>query len=126
MTERPTWLRSALRLAALIVALGAVAAVVVGVVALYNDHSYIVTIVAGHVVIEQGRIGGILWFHPRVIETTSLQQHSLTPALRLQLGHGVQEGSLAAAKTLISNLTREAAQQRASLAVFGTVGALHA
>ncbi|ACU53061.1 protein serine/threonine phosphatase [Acidimicrobium ferrooxidans DSM 10331] len=126
MTERPTWIRSALRLAALIVALGAVAAVVVGVVALYNDHSYIVTIVAGHVVIERGRIGGILWFHPRVVETTSLQQRALTPALRLQLGHGVQEGSLAAARTLVANLTREAAQQHASLAAFGVVEVLHA
>lgn len=126
MTERPTWMRSALRLAALIVALGAVAAVVVGVVALYNDHSYIVTIVARHVVIEQGRIGGILWFHPRVIETTSLRQQSLTPALRLQLGHGVQEGSLPAARTLVANLAREAAQQHASLAAFRTIEVRHA
>lgn len=115
LTDRPTLMRSVVRLGALLLALTAVAAAVVLVVALYNDHSYIVVLDHGRVVIEQGRLGGILWFRPHVVELTSLGERQLTPGLRIQLVHGVQEGSLAAARALVANLIREAAAQHAAL-----------
>jgi serine/threonine protein phosphatase PrpC len=128
LTARAKPGRALLRIVALLAALAVVAAGVVGVVALYNDHSYIVTLLHGRVVIEQGRLGGILWFHPRVVELTSLRARELTPGLQLQLNRGMQEGSLQAAQIFVENLRREAALQHASLTSlrFAAWGVAHA
>ncbi len=83
---------------------GAIAAV-----AWFANDSYYVRLSGNRVDIYQGRIGGLLWFKPHVVDKTSLTTSSVLPSRLDDLRNGQQEPSLAAAKRYVSNLAREAA-----------------
>jgi PPM family protein phosphatase len=61
-------------------------------------------------VIEKGRPGGLLWFEPTIVERTQVLSDEVLPSRLPQLRDGQVEPSLAAARTFVSNLVKEAAQ----------------
>jgi PPM family protein phosphatase len=71
----------------------------------YAYDNWIVTLQGDEVVVKQGQPGGVLWFHPRVVERTGLTTAQLEPAAIAPVRSGVQEGSLHAAKRYISTIT---------------------
>ena len=91
-----------------------VAAVVVVVVVLavawaavrwYATSAWSVTAADGVVVIEQGRPGGVLWFDPELVERTAIRVDALTPADRSKVEEGFTAGSLAEARSFVSQLS---------------------
>jgi protein phosphatase len=73
----------------------------------YAYDNWTVTVQGNEVVIKQGQPGGVLWFHPRIVDhtpykTTNIPSVSL-PAVRA----GVQEPSLAAAHNYVNNLVAQ-------------------
>jgi serine/threonine protein phosphatase PrpC len=85
------------------------AAIVVGAlfaVRWYNDNSYYVGLSSDgkDVTIYQGRIGGLLWYHPRVVERTTLTAADLTQVDAPNVKAGVQESSLQNAKNYVNGL----------------------
>jgi PPM family protein phosphatase len=59
----------------------------------------------GHeIVIEQGRLGGELWFNPKVVSHTGIKTSQVLPAGLAQIHSGVQEATLAGAKRYVTNL----------------------
>jgi protein phosphatase len=61
-------------------------------------------------VIEKGRPGGLLWFQPTVVERTAVLSDEVLPSRLPQLQGGQVEPSLAAARTFVANLVKEAAK----------------
>jgi len=59
------------------------------------------------IVVKQGRPGGVLWFHPRVVDVTSTTTSQVLPTDLAQIRAGVQEPSLLAAKRYVTNLHSE-------------------
>jgi serine/threonine protein phosphatase PrpC len=59
------------------------------------------------IVVKQGRPGGVLWFHPRVVDVTKTSTSQVLPTDVTQIRAGVQEPSLQAAKSYVSNLANE-------------------
>lgn len=73
----------------------------------YANNSYYVGLANNQVVIYQGRMGGLLWFKPHVVERTSLAAGQV-PADRISdVRAGMNEPSLTAARRYISNLEAE-------------------
>jgi PPM family protein phosphatase len=72
----------------------------------YNDNSYYVGLSSDgkDVTIYQGRIGGLLWYHPRVVERTGLTTADLTQVDAPNVKAGVQESSLQSAKNYVNGL----------------------
>ena len=72
----------------------------------YAYDNWTVTLQGNQVVVKQGQVGGVLWFHPRVVyrpagvTTTKIPFVAIT-AVRA----GIQEPSLRAAKDYIGRLT---------------------
>jgi hypothetical protein len=58
-------------------------------------------------VIQQGHPGGVLWFHPKVVDRTGTTTSQLLSSDVAQIRAGVQEPSLPAAKRYIANLRNE-------------------
>lgn len=81
----------------------------IGAVTWFANDSYYVKLSGPRVDIYQGRIGGLLWFKPHVVEETSLTTSSVLPSRVADLRNGQQEPSLADAHRYVSNLAREAA-----------------
>ncbi|NNN03127.1 MAG: serine/threonine-protein phosphatase [Acidimicrobiaceae bacterium] len=75
----------------------AVGAGVVGVVSWYAYSSYYLGARAGHVVVFQGQPGGVLWFKPRVVDTTPYLVKNLRLADQQNLAQTIAEPSRAAA-----------------------------
>ncbi len=69
----------------------------------YDD--WVVTLQGDQVVVKQGQPGGVLWFHPRVVDHTGLTTSQLQPAAVEPVRAGVQQGSLQDAKRYISTIT---------------------
>jgi choline dehydrogenase-like flavoprotein len=61
-------------------------------------------------VIEKGRPGGLLWFHPTLVERTATLSDEVLPSRLPDLRKGRVEPSLAAAHAFVANLVQEAAQ----------------
>jgi protein phosphatase len=59
------------------------------------------------IVVKQGRPGGVLWFHPRVVDVTRTTTSQVLPTDLVQIRAGVQEPSLLAAKRYVTNLQSE-------------------
>ena len=59
------------------------------------------------IVVKQGRPGGVLWFHPRVVDNTRTTTSQLLPSDVAQIRAGVQEPSLLAAKHYVTNLANK-------------------
>jgi protein phosphatase len=57
--------------------------------------------------IYQGRIGGLLWYQPRLVDRTGLTINDVEPPYNLAVEAGVQKSSLAEAKTYVRNLQQD-------------------
>jgi hypothetical protein len=71
----------------------------------YAYDNWIVTLHGDQVVILQGQPGGVLWFHPRVVDQTGVQKDQLSPAAANAVIFGVQKSSLHDAKMWLSTVT---------------------
>jgi serine/threonine protein phosphatase PrpC len=60
-----------------------------------------------HIVVKQGRPGGVLWFQPRVVYTTKVTMSEVPAAAAAQIKAVVQEPSLHDAKSYVANLHAE-------------------
>jgi protein phosphatase len=84
-----------------------VAAVIAGAlyaVRWYDVNSYFVRADNNELVIYQGRIGGFLWYQPRVVDRTGVTTADVPATYRSDLIAGVEETSVADARNYISNL----------------------
>lgn len=61
-------------------------------------------------VIDKGRPGGLLWFHPTRVETTTVLSTQVLPSRLADLRKGKVVSSLAAARGYVANLLQEAAR----------------
>ncbi|HVM67305.1 MAG TPA: Stp1/IreP family PP2C-type Ser/Thr phosphatase [Acidimicrobiales bacterium] len=116
--------RVTLRVAVFVVLLVALVVVAVFAVAAYARNSYFVTLGAPGtapasplatatsrpLVIEKGRPGGVLWFRPTLVARTTVLSDEVLPSRLPQLQGGQTEPSLAAARTFVDNLLKEAAR----------------
>ncbi len=78
----------------------------------YANDNWYVTIEGKHLVIYQGRPGGLLWFKPTVVERTSVTTGEVLPTRLPVLAADVNEGSLANARHYVANLHQEYLTQR--------------
>ena len=107
-TKKGSWLnhRVHVKLGAVIISLILLlsSAAMVTAIGLYARSSYHVGIVANHVVIQKGRIGGLLWFEPTLEHWTDIQTIQLAEQDRQRLAKGEQMLDLDNAKTFVANL----------------------
>ena len=107
-TKKGSWLnhRVHVKLGAVIISLILLlsSAAMVTAIGLYARSSYHVGIVANHVVIQKGRIGGLLWFEPTLEHWTDIQTVQLAERDRQRLANGEQMLDLDNAKTFVANL----------------------
>ncbi|MGA3148819.1 MAG: hypothetical protein ABSF33_15300, partial [Acidimicrobiales bacterium] len=83
------------------------AAVLVGVFAAvrwYDINSYFVRAQDNELVIYQGRIGGLLWYHPTQVDRTGVTIADVPASYLGALEAGVQETSVANARAYVANL----------------------
>ena len=64
----------------------------------YAYDNWIVTSQGEQIVVKQGQPGGVLWFHPKVVDHTGFTTGQILPAAVGPLKAGVQRPSLHAAK----------------------------
>ncbi len=108
LVERSLIAPPAIRLIGFVILLSVVLAAVVLAVSVYVNHSFYVGVSRHQVAIYQGRVGGILWFKPHVVDYTSVRLDQLTQGVRDQIIHGVVEPSIAKAKTFVHNAESQA------------------
>ncbi|HEY2563376.1 MAG TPA: Stp1/IreP family PP2C-type Ser/Thr phosphatase [Acidimicrobiales bacterium] len=70
----------------------------------YNNNSFFVKTHNNELVIYQGRIGGFLWYHPVVVDRTGVRPSNVPAPYLPSITAGVQESSLADARTYVKNL----------------------
>ena len=70
----------------------------------YDTNSYFVGLDGNELVIYQGRVGGLLWYHPVEVERTGVTTGDVTQDYLKDLQSGVQTASLVAARTYVENL----------------------
>ncbi|MCL4422994.1 MAG: protein phosphatase 2C domain-containing protein [Actinobacteria bacterium] len=99
--------RITLRVGLFVVLLLAVLGGAAGVVDWYAKDSYYVGLSGDKLVIYQGRPGGFLWFKPEVAVRTGVSTAEVLPIHLAALSAGVEEPSLAAARTYVSDLVEE-------------------
>jgi protein phosphatase len=80
---------------------------VAGVIGWYVENAYYVGLSKGEVVVYHGRIGGLLWFHPSVVDRTGIFVQQIIPPLVPTLRNGVQETTLQAAEGYVSVLKKD-------------------
>jgi hypothetical protein len=85
-----------------------VAAAAYFVVRWYAYDNWIVTTQGDQIVVKQGQPGGVLWFHPKIVDRTGHTTAQIPPAAVGPVQRGVQESSLSAARTYVENLVTEA------------------
>jgi PPM family protein phosphatase len=73
----------------------------------YAYDNWYLAIQKDQIVVKQGHPGGVLWFHPRVVEHTGTTTSQLLPTDVAQIRAGVQEPSLLAATRYVTNLQNE-------------------
>jgi len=73
----------------------------------YAYDNWYLSVQKHEVVVNQGHPGGVLWFHPRVVDHTRTTTSQLLPSDVAQIRAGVQEPSLLAAKRYVANLHNE-------------------
>lgn len=79
---------------------------VVAVVIWFERSSYFVGLDGNRVSIYQGRPGGILWFKPQLLETSSLTTKELLPNSVAEVRGGIEESSYKAARQELTDLVR--------------------
>jgi len=70
----------------------------------YAYDNWIATVKGNQVVVIQGQKGGVLWFHPKVVDRTGKQIGQVDPSSWKALQGGVSFPSLAAAKSYIDTI----------------------
>lgn len=70
----------------------------------YDTNSYFVQTDGHELVIYQGRIGGVLWYHPKVVDRTGVTTADVPSSYLGTLGAGVEETSVANARAYVKNL----------------------
>jgi hypothetical protein len=71
----------------------------------YAYDNWIVTAQGEQIVVQQGQPGGVLWFHPKVVDNTGLTTGQITPSAVAPVKAGVQRPSLHAARLYVSSIT---------------------
>jgi protein phosphatase len=71
----------------------------------YAYDNWIVTLQGDQIVVKQGQSGGVLWFHPRVVDRTGVTTAQILPAAVGPLQAGVPEASLTSARRYVTALT---------------------
>ncbi len=61
----------------------------------YAYDNWIVTLQGDQIVVKQGQAGGVLWFHPKVVDRTGKTTAQIAPTAVALLRAGVPEASLA-------------------------------
>jgi protein phosphatase len=74
----------------------------------YVSNSYFVGVGDNQIVIYQGRPGGFLWYQPKVVDRTHVEVGSIEQYQVVTLRAGVEEPSLAQARTYVANLVQAA------------------
>jgi hypothetical protein len=85
-----------------------IAAVPVGaylVLRWYAYDNWYVTTKGDHIVVMQGQPGGVLWFHPRLVDTTPYAISQVSTQAAAAIAGKVQEPSVAAARHYVTNNT---------------------
>ena len=70
----------------------------------YAYDNWFLSIKNSEIVIQQGHQGGVLWFHPKIVDHTHVTTSQVLSTGVTQIHAGVQEASLAAAKKYVRNL----------------------
>jgi protein phosphatase len=70
----------------------------------YDTNSYFVRTDGNELVIYQGRIGGVLWYHPKAIDRTGVTIADVPSSYVATLRSGVEETSPANARAYVKNL----------------------
>jgi hypothetical protein len=70
----------------------------------YAYDNWIVTTQGQQIVVKQGQPGGVLWFHPRVVDQTGHTVSEVLPDAAAAVHSGVQESSLAAARRYVTSI----------------------
>ncbi|HVX20799.1 MAG TPA: Stp1/IreP family PP2C-type Ser/Thr phosphatase [Acidimicrobiales bacterium] len=104
--------RLTFRVALFVVLLLAVVAAAYAVLRWYATDNWYVTVDDKHLVIYQGRSGGVLWFKPTVVERTRVTTAGVLPTRLPVLAADVNEPSLAKARRYVANLHQEYLTQR--------------
>jgi serine/threonine protein phosphatase PrpC len=73
----------------------------------YAYDNWYLSVQKQQIIVQQGHPGGVLWFHPRVVDHTGTTTSQLLPTDVAQIRSGVQEPSLLAAKRYVANLHSE-------------------
>ena len=71
----------------------------------YAYDNWIVTSQGEQIVVQQGQPGGVLWFHPKVVDHTGFTTQDVSPAAIGPLKAGVQRPSLRDAKVYVTSIT---------------------
>jgi protein phosphatase len=71
----------------------------------YAYDNWIVTSQGEQIVVKQGQPGGVLWFHPKVVDRTAFTTGDVAPAAVGALRAGVQRPSLQAARSYVTSIT---------------------
>ncbi len=67
----------------------------------YAYDNWIVTAQGDQIVVKQGQPGGVLWFHPKVVDRTGVTTEDILPAAIAPVRSGVQRPSLQSAKSYV-------------------------
>ena len=70
----------------------------------YAYDNYFVAVQGDQIVVKQGQPGGVLWFHPRVVDHTHVTTDQIEPAAVSAVRAGVQQPSLTAAQHYVSTI----------------------
>jgi PPM family protein phosphatase len=100
--------RITLRVVLFILLVAAIPIVAFFAIRWYAYDNWFIAIQKSEVVVKQGHPGGVLWFHPRVVDTTKVTTKGILSSGvdQIRVG-GVQEPSLQAAKHYVANLHDE-------------------
>jgi hypothetical protein len=71
----------------------------------YAYDNWIVMAQGDQIVVQQGQPGGVLWFHPRVVDHTGVTTDQVLPAAVAALKTGVQKPSLHSAQSYVTSIT---------------------
>jgi hypothetical protein len=71
----------------------------------YAYDNWIVTAQGEQIIVKQGQPGGVLWFHPKVVDHTGFTTSEILPAAVGPLKAGIQQPSLHAAKRYVTSIT---------------------
>jgi serine/threonine protein phosphatase PrpC len=87
-----------------LILLAALGAGVIGVVTVFQRSSFYVGLHGDDVSIYQGRPGGLLWFKPQLLQTSTVTTKNLLPNAVAEVKRGVSVSSYSAAKQEVSDL----------------------